>query len=271
MTSPIKTPISYYGGKQQMLRHILPLIPEHNLYCEPFCGGAAVYWSKAPSKVEVINDMNDELINFYIVLKTRFKELQKEVKCTLHSRKLHKKAWDIYQYPNEYDQIIRAWALWVLSSQSYGSQLSGSWGFDKRKSSMAKKVTNKKRQFTEILQERIELTQIECRDALDVIRLYDTPNTFHYLDPPYPNTHQAHYKGYTMQDLEQLLIRLSSITGKFMLSNYPQDVITQYAKERGWYQLEYKMPICASKKSVRNTKIEVLTANYPIQKGKPGR
>jgi DNA adenine methylase len=271
MEEKLKTPISYYGGKQQMSRHILPLIPDHIVYCEPFCGGAAVYWAKAPSKVEVINDLNDELINFYIVLQTRFKDLKKMVKCTLHSRKLHKQAWTIYQQPGEHDHITRAWALWVLSSQSFGSQLSGSWGFDKSKSSIARKVMNKKRQFTELLQERIELTQIECRDALDVIRLYDTADTFHYIDPPYPETNQGHYKGYTTGNLEELLIKLTLIKGKFLLSNYPQEVISRFCKEYGWHQLEYKMPLCASKKSVRSTKTEVLTANYPIQKGKPGR
>lgn len=261
----IKTPISYYGGKQQMLRHILPLIPDHIVYCEPFCGGAAVYWSKTPSKVEVINDLNDELINFYIVIQTRFKDLQKMVKCTLHSRKIHREAWDIYQNPAIYDPVRRAWAIWVLSSQSFGSQLSKSWGFDKTKSSIARKVMNKKRQFTDDLKERIELTQIENRDALDVIRLYDTPETFHYLDPPYPDTNQGHYKGYTMDDLEQLLIRLSSIKGKFLLSNYPQEIIEKYSQKNEWQQIEFKLPLCISKKAVKPIKREVLTANYPIK------
>ena len=44
----MKTPISYYGGKQTMLKHILPLIPDHKLYTEAFCGGAAVLFAKKP-------------------------------------------------------------------------------------------------------------------------------------------------------------------------------------------------------------------------------
>ena len=51
-----KTPITYYGGKQSMLRDILPLIPEHQIYVEPFFGGGAVFWAKEPTKCEVIND-----------------------------------------------------------------------------------------------------------------------------------------------------------------------------------------------------------------------
>ena len=45
----MKTPISYYGGKQSMLKHILPLIPPHQLYTEAFCGGAAVLFAKRPA------------------------------------------------------------------------------------------------------------------------------------------------------------------------------------------------------------------------------
>ena len=62
--SLMKTPISYYGGKQTLAKTILALIPEHRLYCEPFAGGAAVFFAKTPSKVEIINDTNGELINF---------------------------------------------------------------------------------------------------------------------------------------------------------------------------------------------------------------
>jgi DNA adenine methylase len=78
-----KTPISYYGGKQNMLQHILPLIPPHKLYCEPFFGGGAVYFAKMPSQIEVINDKNDFVINFYRCLKLRFDELKAEVEASL--------------------------------------------------------------------------------------------------------------------------------------------------------------------------------------------
>ncbi len=50
MQVKMTTPIAYYGGKQQMLRHILPLIPRHQIYVEPFFGGGAVYWAKKPGQ-----------------------------------------------------------------------------------------------------------------------------------------------------------------------------------------------------------------------------
>lgn len=247
-----------------MLRHILPVIPSHNLYCEPFCGGAAVFWAKEKSRVEVINDLNDELINFYHVLQTKFEDLQNLVKSTLHSRKLHRKAWEIYSNPLNFDAVTRAWAIWALSSQSFGSQLSKSWGFDKSKASVARKVQNKKRQFTVELYDRIEVTQIECRDALDVIRLYDTPTSFFYIDPPYPGTNQGHYKGYSYNDFKMLLDALEKIEGKFLLSSYPNDMLDEYVSNNGWIQKTFKKSLCASKKLIKPYKTETLTANYRI-------
>ena len=127
----MKTPISYYGGKQKLVKTILPMIPQHLLYAEPFIGGGAIFFAKPPSNMEVINDTNKEMINFYIVLQTRFVELEKLVSITLHSRTLHKDAKVVYDNPHLFDEVKRAWAIWVLSTQSFSAMRDGSFGYDK--------------------------------------------------------------------------------------------------------------------------------------------
>lgn len=122
----MKTPVTYYGGKQQMARHIVPLLPVHNLYCEPFCGGAAIFFAKERSNVEVFNDTNREQINFYQVVKNEFGLLEREIQISLHSRDLHRKASVIYNHPDMFTTVQRAWALWVLSSQGFSGQLDSS-------------------------------------------------------------------------------------------------------------------------------------------------
>ena len=107
----LRTPISYYGGKQKLAKRIIELIPEHKLYCEPFIGGAAVFFGKTKSNVEVINDTNGELINFYKVCQTDFDNLKKEVNETLHSRQLHDDAWVVYNKPHLFSPVKRAWAV----------------------------------------------------------------------------------------------------------------------------------------------------------------
>lgn len=65
----LKPPLTYYGGKQLMLKNILPIIPEHEIYNEPFFGGGALFFAKEPSKIEFINDISGEIVNFYRVIK----------------------------------------------------------------------------------------------------------------------------------------------------------------------------------------------------------
>lgn len=132
MRARLKTPISYYGGKQKLVSTILPLIPEHRLYTEAFVGGGAIFWAKEPAPVEVINDVNGEIVNFYRVLQSRFPELQKLVAETLHSRELHRDAGVIYTYPHLFDEVRRAWALWIQTNQSFSSKILSGWAYARK-------------------------------------------------------------------------------------------------------------------------------------------
>lgn len=69
-----------------MIKDILPLIPEHNTYTEAFAGGAAVLFAKDPARINVINDLNGEIVNFYRTVVTDFDALKAEIMQTLHSR-----------------------------------------------------------------------------------------------------------------------------------------------------------------------------------------
>lgn len=111
----LKTPISYYGGKQMLLKHILPLIPEHTLYTEAFCGGCAVLFAKPPAQCEVINDTNTELVNFYRVAQTQYAALKAMIDATLHSREIHAHARHINEHPSFFTPVERAWAVWVCT------------------------------------------------------------------------------------------------------------------------------------------------------------
>jgi DNA adenine methylase len=262
----LKTPLSYYGGKQQLAALILGLIPEHRVYCEPFLGGAAIFFAKKPSKVEIINDTNGEIINFYEVLKRDFTALEKEITISLHSRKMHNHAWVIYQNPELFDRIKRAWAIWMLANSSYGCMLDGGFGYDKITGGTTKKLANKKLNFTEDYAIRLQNAQIECCDALKVIRSRDSESAFFYCDPPYVGSDQGHYDGYTQEDFDGLLSLLESIKGKFLLSSFRNKALTEAIKRKGWYSFEIKMYCSMTNRSESpRSKVEVLTANYPIK------
>jgi DNA adenine methylase len=59
----LRTPITYYGGKQKLVRTIVGFMPEHKMYVEPFLGGAAVYFGKQASDIEVINTTTRKITN----------------------------------------------------------------------------------------------------------------------------------------------------------------------------------------------------------------
>jgi DNA adenine methylase len=261
----LKTPITYYGGKQLMVRHILPMIPEHNLYCEPFAGEAAIFFAKQPSEVEILNDTNRELINFYRVVQNDFTSLEKEIKITLHSRDLHRKACVIYNNPDMFSELKRAWALWVLSTQGFSGQLDSSWGYDVVKNSTPKRLENKKQAFTIDLAIRLQQVQIECADALYIIRSRDNKEAFFYVDPPYFNSNMGHYDGYSKDDFEALLMLLSEIKGKFLLSSYPSDILNDYIKRYGWQTRSFEGRVTvAAKNGKHKGKTERLTLNYAL-------
>lgn len=260
----MKTPISYYGGKQKLCSLILDLIPTHNLYCEPFVGGGAVFFGKEPSVVEVLNDTNKELINFYQVTQNHFLDLEKLIRSSLHSRRLHSDASAIYNNPHLFDEVRRAWAVWVMTSQSFGSIIDNSFGYDRKNNTTSLKIANKRVSFTEQYTERLQNVQIECADAVYIIQTRDTKDSFFYVDPPYPNSNCGHYSGYTVAMFEELLKVLCSIEGKFLLSSYPIDVLEKYRKKYGWFQRSVEQNVSVNKGSSGKKKIEVLTANFQI-------
>ncbi len=261
-----KTPISYYGGKQSMTKLILSLLPKHNLYCEPFVGGAAIFFAKESSAVEVINNLNGDVVNFYQVCKLQFTQLSKLIQATPHSRKIHIETAAILKNNTEKDAVKRAWAFWVQTNMSFSSRVFGGYGYERKSNGFSKTIFNKKRAFTKKICDRLDLVDIECNDALTVIKSRDTRDSFFYVDPPYFNSDMGHYRGYTEKDFVDLLQVLSNIKGKFLLSSYPSDILKKYTKRCKWYQLTKESTVSAKKGKRDKKKTEVLTANYNIEK-----
>ncbi len=260
----LKTPISYYGGQQRSLKNILPLVPEHELYNEPFAGGAALLFAKEPAKINVINDINGELMNFYRTVVTNFVELNIEIMKTLHSREQHKMAQFIYQNPTLFSNVKRAWAVWVLSKMSYVAQFHKAYGYCKTaKDNVTRKVINGKNHFCEETKELLEKCNIENDHAFNVIKRYDSDVAFHFLAPPYINTCSGHYDGlFKESDLQELLEIMTTLRGKFMLMMFPNDAIREYASKNGWTIHKTEHLITAAAKDRRRVREEWMVVNY---------
>lgn len=275
-----KTPISYYGGKQQMANKIAKAIPEHQLYCEPFFGGWAVFFAKDPSSIEVIGDINEVVANFYQMAKDPelFPFLQKMVEATPYARCEWAAARTVWRNPDCFSDLKKAWAFWVLSAMCFSSNIGSGFAYDRSNNTVAKRFLNKKKAFGARISERLANTCIENINALDLIAARDNENAFFYIDPPYVSEYkgskkgknkvdQGHYSGYTVQDYDDLLTLLWTIKGKFILSNYPSDLLDKHIQANGWKMRSETKALQAGSKAngkVSGTKTEVLVANFDL-------
>ena len=271
----MRTPITYYGGKQRIAPDIISMIPKHKIYCEPFFGGGAVFFVKPKTGIEVINDHDNKLINFYLCVQNRFDELQEFIQNTLHSEAMYYHAKDIWNERVEASEIEKAWAIWMITNGSFAGSMHGGWKWCNGTTGghTGTFIKGKRNEFSEQLHRRLDNVQISCRDALRIIQDRDTPETFFYLDPPYPGCNQQHYSGYTEENLEELLSLLSTMKGKFILSNYWCKTLRKFIDQYGWNYKEIEVDLRisnlgrgATRKKITQYRTEVLVYNYQLNK-----
>jgi DNA adenine methylase len=246
---PMKPIISYYGGKQRLASRICGLIPRHTVYVEPFCGGAAVFFRKPWPTVksnhhyyEVLNDTNGDIVNLYRCFqdKDKAERLIHRLQFTLYARVEHA----LRKQPTD-DPVERAARFYCDVQMSFSNIVGGGWGTSVFGRNSAATWANKIASLPQYL-ERMAAVHIECEDALQIIRRWDSPQTFFYCDPPYPGTDAGHYSGYSLQDLGNLVDVLEGCQGSFILSNYDQPaIIFPY----DWVRYEIKT-VCSARKRV---------------------
>lgn len=175
-----------------MAQWITSLLPPHEAYVEPFFGSGAVFFTKDPSRVEVVNDLSGNVVTFFRVLRERPDELTRAIELTPYSRE----EFDLAHGPVADDELERARRFFCRCWMSYGGKLGsrsgwravwdGSAGKGKRTPQLsAVGIWNALPPRIAPAAERLRNALIECRPALDVIRLYGKPSTVLYVDPPY--------------------------------------------------------------------------------------
>ena len=265
----LKTPISYYGGKLNLVDKILPLLDYNKKeFVSLFTGGGAIEMAKRRHEVEVWNDLDDRVITFWEVLQDdkEFEELTKYIKMTLHAETYHTRAKVILLNPKKFDRVKRAWAFWVQCNMSFGNSIFNGFAFahDNSRNNMTR---NKREDWSKIFYERVKMIQLFNRDAIEMINLKDSPDTFFFADPPYVSSECGHYAGvYSEMDFIHLLDKLSRIQGTFLLTSYPEDILMKYRLKHGWTYEDEKMPLAVSgKREETKYKTECITYNYKIQ------
>lgn len=182
MATPI---IPWLGGKRRLAKPILEKFPAHSCYVEAFAGAAAIFFSKEPSEVEVLNDINGELVNLYRVVQHHFEEFVRQFKWAISSRQVFE--WEQRKDPETLTDIQRAARFYYLQKHAFGGRVDGqSYGT----ATTSGPRLNLLRLEEDLSQAHLRLyaVQVENLPWQEVIRRYDRPHTLFYLDPPYWQT-----------------------------------------------------------------------------------
>lgn len=225
--------IKYFGGKFALKEKIISMIPPHQTYIEAFCGASWVLFKKPASLVEVINDVDDEIINLYLVIQNQlsiFKErlnmlpisetlfnfMSKEygIPCGDHNEKERKNIPYPYGIPEmatkTYYKIMNCYNGNLREKPQFSFYVNRRSGFVKFYNTDWDKIRNRLKEVT-----------ILNRDFREILEKYDSPNSFFYLDPPYTMAidNKFYYKNaLSEKDHNELLVYLEQLEGKFILS-----------------------------------------------------
>jgi len=237
MTKPL---ISYYGGKQRLAPKIVPILQgiSHTVRSIPFAGGLGVESAWPRPHVSnnhhyrvAINDKDELLINLYRYARDEPDEFHRMISLTPYSQAEHREAVAICRNSDGHSNKTKARAYYVAVQMSFANEVGCGWRVSVMGPNQAATWTNQTQRISGILQ-RFQDVHIGCEDALDFIKRWDSPQTLHYLDPPYPGANQGHYDGYTLDDWRALCELLDTIEGSYVLSNYPQEIEPASAQER---------------------------------------
>lgn len=237
----MKPPFAYYGGKTRLAAAIAEALPEHQHYVEPFVGSLAVLLAKQPSKLETVNDLDQDLITFWRVLRDRPDELAAAAALTPHARAEHVAARGIEQAPDDLERARRVWVL--LSQGRTGTLRTTGWRFYGDPAGTSTPMPGYLHGYVERMPPaawRLRQVSLECRPALDVIADYGQhPSVCIYADPPYLGSTRAvgyrHEMGREDQHRE-LAEALRSCKAAVVLSGYHSPLYQDLYD--GWHRLE---------------------------------
>lgn len=265
----MRSPIILIGGKGHMQAKLLPLIPSHKTYVEPFCGGASLFFAKKPSPIEVLNDIDGTIVSLFRMLRDpdMFVELQRRLSLTPYSRLEYQNCLDTWRYCEDEIEKVRRWL--VVNRQSRGGRFGLGWSYTKTLSrrGMAKTASAWKSIIDELYlcSERLKQAQIDCIDFRKCIEVYDSPDTFFYCDPPYlplVRTSGLYKHEMSLSDHKELIKVLLGIKGKALLSGYNNELYDTLVTKGKWNRIDFDVYCSVVDVSAERKRTESTWLNY---------
>lgn len=240
MSIPNRPVIRYYGGKWKLADWIISFFPKHKVYVESFGGAGSVLMKKKPARVEIYNDLSEEMVNLFRVLRCpdQSKQLRKLLDLTPYARSEWESCYDFSE-----DPIEQARRTVVLATMSHNPSkvmrrqkngfLTSSSGHHRPPQDFKSLTIN-----LELVTQRLKNVIIENKAASEIMLQHDRQNTLHYVDPPYLGTlrndkrNLYQHEMYSTEEHNQLASVLNKLKGYVIVSGYPSLEYEEYF--RGW-------------------------------------
>lgn len=264
--------IPYIGGKYYLAPWIISHFSPHHAYIEVFGGALNVLLQKPPAKVEVINDLDDEVYNLWQVIQSDGERLGREADRLPFARKLYNEwagAWHNRRRPE--DAFERALHFFYLSRCGFCGKQRQKTGWSHSTQRNAVRSYRTGISYLRDIQDRLRMVQLENTDFWEVLASYDREDVLFYLDPPY-YMKECYTVAFSEVDHQNLAALLRSVRGEVALSYYPHpQILDWYPENKGWFH-HYKVTTKFShaltgtnrlKNRKKQTATELLITNYP--------
>jgi DNA adenine methylase len=259
---------AYIGVKHRLAKLIVELIPEHEIYVEPFVGAGHVFFAKEKSRIEVLNDANSKIANLFYCVAFHHKEFWSKFRWLVYSRAIRKKLLQELKKKEavELGDVDSAVGMFFLLNTGFGGRPYTGFGYGTNGGAEPKKLKSAILRLRCIHKRLLGNVFIECLDFEDVMNKWDRRETFFYCDPPYFGAEHYYEKAFSKEDHLRLLNRLKQTKGKWILSGYHSELYDAELKGFPYVEIDAPKPSYGitvnSKRKTRPMATEVLWFNY---------
>ena len=276
----------YIGGKAHHVKWLDPLFPDiFSTFVEVFggAGWVSVKSTKvAQATTRVYNDFNPLLANVYecfrrdpaaVLAKMNsvpksdpalYAQFQQELFGTLDWTKVTLGDLDLcVKYLYLQTQVFAGTPL-SIKNTPYFTETKAGGKYPSKYETLKNKLN--KQTITDRLK---QITKVEQMDCIDLIKKYDSPDTFFYVDPPYYNMEFYYSKDFPREKHEELANVLAGIKGRFALSYYDFPDLHQFYPEDKFFWHKQEVYRSAATRSgndadykTKSKGTEILIMNY---------
>lgn len=258
----MKSPIKWVGGKSKLVDKLLPLIPKHKCYVEVFGGAGWLLFAKELSTVEILNDFDSNLMNFWSVVKNAPDQFINSFDYTLVSRETFNTYKQKYKENKFEDAIEKAHVFYYLVNSGFASDMKNPVFGTKCQSRNGLRLDEIDKTIPAVFK-RLQKVTIENKSFEDLFRIYDSPDTFFYLDSPYRNTKQYTVGKFTDEQYKLLAKCCKKAKGKWLYTINDDEYIRELFKDFNIMDHEVYYSVCKTENG-RKEFNELIITNYDI-------